>query len=170
MMRVCFIVWVVAITVINAEVNANDTYNGNMTKNEKSDLSENMENQDPNATISRSKRKGDDYEYEYYNDPNEEPPPPRHLLFTVIMYGSVACIVIELLVTLYGPVIRDSPLRWHTLNYCCWNCFQIIIYANCAEESPFEKFLSNSYITGNCNKIQQMTLAIYYHCKPTFEL
>uniref|UniRef100_A0AC34GYU0 Uncharacterized protein n=1 Tax=Panagrolaimus sp. ES5 TaxID=591445 RepID=A0AC34GYU0_9BILA len=141
MMRVCFVVWVMAITVVYAEVNKNGTYNGNVTRIEKNDA---------------------DVEYEYYNN-EEEPAPPRHLLFTVIMYAGVACIVIELLVTLYGPVIRDSPLRWHTLNYCCWNCFQIIIYANCAEESPFEKFLKNTYITGNCNKIQQMTLAIYYH-------
>ena len=101
-----------------------------------------------------------DYEY-YYIEEDE----PRYLLFSVVMYTSIALISIEMLVTLYGPVIKDDPLRWHTLNYCCWNCFQIIIFANCADESEFKDFLHNEYISGNCNEIQRMTLSLYYLCK-----
>ena len=106
-----------------------------------------------------------DTEYDYYTAPEEA---PRPLLFTGIMYASCAFIVILMLVTLLGPIIKDCPLRWHTLNFCCWNCFQVLIFANCGDESEFSKFLKNDYIDENCVEIQIMTLAVFYHSRFLF--
>uniref|UniRef100_A0A914Y275 Uncharacterized protein n=1 Tax=Panagrolaimus superbus TaxID=310955 RepID=A0A914Y275_9BILA len=112
-----------------------------------------------NAEVTRIKRE-DDYEYKDYG--SVEVPKSKILLFTIVLWTSVILIVVQTLVTIYGPHLPDHPLRWHTLNYSCWNCFQLIVFANCVEESEFKTFLYNSYLTENCEPIQKMTLTVYY--------
>ncbi|KAE9550649.1 hypothetical protein FO519_006143 [Halicephalobus sp. NKZ332] len=104
-------------------------------------------------------------EYVYYSNDatTEEPPKPRYLLFGVMMALSCIVILIQIAATILIPTLPDLPIRWHTLNYCCWNIFQLLIFANCASESSLQRFLKNTYISDNCADIQRMTLSIFLY-------
>ena len=81
------------------------------------------------------------------------------------MILSAITLGIQILATIFIPTLPDLPIRWHTLNYSCWNVFQLLVFANCASESSWADFLQNDYITDNCSDIQRMTLSIFMSCK-----
>ncbi|KAE9555791.1 hypothetical protein FO519_001005 [Halicephalobus sp. NKZ332] len=91
---------------------------------------------------------------------DEEPPQP-YVLFDVFMSISAITIGLQILITIFSPRMRDLPIRWHTLNYCCWNVFQLIIFSNCTEASGLQNYLANSWIAENCDSVQVMTLSVF---------
>uniref|UniRef100_A0AC34Q5D0 Uncharacterized protein n=1 Tax=Panagrolaimus sp. JU765 TaxID=591449 RepID=A0AC34Q5D0_9BILA len=111
------------------------------------------------TTAAASSGAEDDY---YYNSATEAESHPRYLLFSCVMILSAIVTFIQIFATIYCPHLADLPIRWHTLNCSCWNVFQLLIFANCASESSFNKFLKNQFITDNCLDIQRMTLSIFY--------
>ena len=105
----------------------------------------------------------DDYYYYYNTDVDDEEEP--YEIFAITMCASAILIVVQIFITIFGPVMKDLPIRWHTLNYCCWNVFQLIVFSNCTEASVFKSYLKNSWIESNCDDVQVMTLSIFICCK-----
>ena len=95
--------------------------------------------------------------------PNEQKPP--YEVYTLAMFLSAFLIVLQILITIFAPKMRDLPIRWHTLNYSCWNVYQLIVYSNCAENSGIKHYIQNSWIEENCDRVQLMTLSIFFCCK-----